>query len=223
VRAQVLTAAEPEAAVAAHREYARLVAGLRWRSREGVLAAARSAIAGELLSVDHARLARDVLLDPLTGLSNRRCFDDWLAGEVSEERSAAVLLIDLDGFKAVNDVHGHAVGDETLRRVGLLVDQHVRPGDLALRLGGDEFAVVLEHQDHPPEMLRRTARDRAEALREAVRRTDWERVAPGLRIAVSVGVAAARLGPETPGGADALYREADADLYVDKAARAVGT
>jgi diguanylate cyclase (GGDEF)-like protein len=223
VRAQVLTAAEPEAAVAAHREYARLVAGLRWRSREGVLAAARSAIAGELLSVDHARLARDVLLDPLTGLSNRRCFDDWLASEVSEERSAAVLLIDLDGFKAVNDVHGHAVGDETLRRVGLLVDQHVRPGDLALRLGGDEFAVVLEHQDHPPEMLRRTARDRAEALREAVRRTDWERVAPGLRIAVSVGVAAARLGPETPGGADALYREADADLYVDKAARAVGT
>lgn len=223
VRAQVLTAAEPEAAVAAHREYARLVAGLRWRSREGVLAAARSAIAGELLSVDHARLARDVLLDPLTGLSNRRCFDDWLAGEASEERSAAVLLIDLDGFKAVNDVHGHAVGDETLRRVGLLVDQHVRPGDLALRLGGDEFAVVLEHQDHPPEMLRRTARDRAEALREAVRRTDWERVAPGLRVAVSVGVAAARLGPEAPGGADALYREADADLYVDKAARAVGT
>jgi diguanylate cyclase (GGDEF)-like protein len=222
VRAQILTAADPEPAVAAHIEYGRLVAGLRWRSRQGVLAAAQSAIAAELMGVEHARLSRDVLLDPLTGLSNRRCFDGWLARGSSEERSAAVLLLDLDDFKTVNDVHGHAVGDEALRRVGLLVSQHVRPGDMALRLGGDEFAVVLEHDELEPSTLRRTAIDRARALREAVDRTDWARVAPGLRITVSVGVATAKLGPEAPGGADALYRAADADLYVDKAAHAVG-
>ena len=222
VRAQVLTAVDPEPAVAAHLEYGQLIAGLRWRSREGVLAAARSTIAGELLSVEHARLSRDVLLDPLTGLSNRRCFDDWLAREPAEERSTAVLLIDLDDFKTVNDIHGHAVGDEVLRRIGLLVNQHVRPGDMALRLGGDEFAVVLEHEEPGAAALRRAASDRARALRDAVDFTDWQRIAPGLRIAVSVGFAAATLGPRTPGGADALYREADADLYVNKATRAVG-
>jgi diguanylate cyclase len=99
----------------------------------------------------------------------------------------------------------------------------VRPGDLALRLGGDEFAVVLRPGQQDPATLRRSAREQATALREAVDRTDWERVAPGLRISVSVGVAAARVGPGMTRGADALYREADADLYVDKASPAKGT
>lgn len=221
VRAQILTAADPEPAAAAHLEYGRLVAGLRWRSRQGVLAAARAAITGQRLSVEHAHLSRDVLLDPLTGLSNRRCFEDWLGREPAEERCAAVLLIDVDDFKAVNDLHGHAAGDQVLRRIGQLIDQHVRPGDLALRLGGDEFAVVLE-LDHPDvAALRRTATDRAGALCAAIASTDWGQVSPGLRIAVSAGVAATTLGPQAPGGADALYREADADLYVDKAARAL--
>ncbi|QNN51848.1 GGDEF domain-containing protein [Nocardioides mesophilus] len=222
MRAQILTPVEPEPAVVAHREYGRLVAEHRWRSREGVLAAARSATAGARLSVEHARLTRDVLLDPLTGLSNRRCFDDWLVSGAARERSAAVLLIDLDGFKAVNDAHGHAVGDEALRQVALLLNQHVRPGDLALRLDGDEFAVVLEHDEQDPVTLRRTAQDRARTLREAVRLTDWARVAQGLEITMSVGVAAATLGPQAPGGADALYREADADLYLEKRARTAG-
>jgi diguanylate cyclase (GGDEF)-like protein len=121
----------------------------------------------------------------------------------------------------VNDVHGHAIGDEVLRRIGRVVDQHVRPEDLALRLGGDEFAVVLEVDQPESTTLRRTAHVRAQALRAAVAVTDWEEISPGLRIAVSVGVAVSTIGPKWPGGADALYRQADADLYVGKAARSV--
>ena len=88
-----------------------------------------------------------------------------------------MLLIDLDDFKVVNDLHGHAVGDEALRRVGRVVANHVRPGDLALRLGGDEFAVILadddpDHgysdRDAAVASLHHTALKRAEALREAV-------------------------------------------------------
>jgi diguanylate cyclase (GGDEF)-like protein len=193
------------------------MASLRWQSRSGVLAAARATIAGERLSVEHARLSRDVLLDPLTGLSNRRSFDDWLARVPVGEHSAAMLLIDLDGFKGVNDVHGHAVGDEVLRRIGSLINEHVRPGDTALRLGGDEFVVILETDKAEPATLHRTARIRAQALREAVELTDWAHVSPGLRIAVSVGVAATTLGRGATGDPDALYRAADADLYANKA------
>ena len=219
VRAQVLTGDAPPPAVEAHRAYGELVAGLRWTARLGVLSAARATIAGERLAVEHAKLARDVLLDPLTGLSNRRCFDDWLARTPAEPRVTALLLIDLDHFKTVNDAFGHATGDETLRGVARLVDEHVRPGDLALRLGGDEFAVLLVDDRAEPDRLRRTAVGRAQALRDAVAARDWGRVAPGLEVAVSIGVAVAMLGPHDPGAADALYRRADAELYAEKGRR----
>jgi diguanylate cyclase (GGDEF)-like protein len=226
VRAEVLSAGEPEEAVAAHRDYGLLVARARWTARLGVLAAARSKIAGERLTVDHARLSRDVLLDPLTGLSNRRVFDAWLATVPPTARSTALLLIDMDFFKEINDEHGHAVGDEVLRRVGAVLSAHVRAGDLALRLGGDEFAVVL--QDEPAdaadpsavlEAFQATAVTRAAAIREAVRLHEWHQVVAGLRVGVSIGVAAATVGPQLPATADLLYREADARLYVAKSER----
>jgi diguanylate cyclase (GGDEF)-like protein len=224
VRARVLEGGDPDEALSAQQEYGVLVSQLRWSARQGVLAAARSKIAGERLSVEHATLARDVLLDPLTGLSNRRSFDDWLVRVPVRERTTALLLIDLDSFKRVNDVYGHAVGDDVLRRVGLLIAAHVRPGDMALRLGGDEFAVVLEedHERSPGqsrgdlEAMRRTALGRAQALREAVAVTDWNRLAGGLSVRVSVGVAVSTLGPQRPDAADRLYRTADADLYAGK-------
>jgi diguanylate cyclase (GGDEF)-like protein len=158
----------------------------------------------------------------LTGLSNRRRFDNWLATVPATDRATAMLLIDLDDFKDVNDLHGHAVGDEALRRVGRLVAGHVRPGDLALRLGGDEFAVIVvdEHDpdaDDAVEVLHATARHRADALRDAVAMTDWDRIASGLTVRLSVGVAATVLGPGAPGAADRLYREADRQLYAAKA------
>lgn len=229
VRAQVLTADQGHEALEAHREYGLLVARARWTARLGVLAAARSKIAGERLTADHARLSRDVLLDALTGLSNRRRFDDWHEGAPADARAEALLLIDLDSFKEVNDVHGHAVGDEVLRRVGAILTSHVRAGDLALRLGGDEFAVVLQDEQVDPrdpavglEAFQATADARATAIREAVSLHDWAQVAPGMCVGVSIGVAAGMVGDPYPGAADRLYREADARLYAAKAARGGG-
>jgi diguanylate cyclase (GGDEF)-like protein len=215
----------PGEAVDAHRAYGLLVSRARWSARRAVLAAARATIATERLSAEHAVLSRDVLLDPLTGLSNRRVFDDWRQEVPESARATALLLIDLDAFKVVNDLHGHAVGDEALRRVARVVAGHVRPGDLALRLGGDEFAVIItdEHDDpaSTPALrgLRSTAEARARALREAVVATDWERIATGLAVRLSIGVAVGVLGGHERGAADRLYREADVNLYDDKVAR----
>ena len=232
VRAEVLSAddaAGASEAIAAHREYGVLVARARSTAREGAVVAARSKIAGERLTADHARLARDVLLDPLTGLSNRRCFDDWLVDVPAHDRTAALLLIDMDDFKEVNDVHGHAVGDRVLRRVGELITKHVRPGDLALRLGGDEFAVVLEDDTAVPagsagspdavEAFGLAAQVRADAIDQAVACTDWDELADGLRVRVSIGVAVATLEADCPATADRLYRAADARLYGVKSLR----
>lgn len=226
VRAEVLASEEQQEALAAHREYGLLVARARWTARLGVLAAARSKIAGERLTADHARLSRDVLLDALTGLSNRRRFDDWRESTPVHARAEALLLIDMDFFKEVNDVHGHAVGDEVLRRVGAVLSSHVRAGDLALRLGGDEFAVVLQDEQVDPgdpaavlDTFHATAVARAAAIREAVCLHDWSQVAPGIRVGVSIGVAAAMVGGPYPGAADLLYREADARLYAAKSQR----
>jgi GGDEF domain-containing protein len=82
--------------------------------------------------------------------------------------------------------------------------------------------VVLEPGEHDPDQLLRTATERAQALGEAVDGVDWDRIAPGLRVSISVGVAVAWLGPQHPGAADDLYRRADAELYVAKAERSCG-
>jgi diguanylate cyclase (GGDEF)-like protein/PAS domain S-box-containing protein len=89
--------------------------------------------------------------DPLTGLRNRRLFEHDLKLQVGRcqryEEQAALIAIDLDGFKAVNDIHGHRVGDEALRAVARMLTRRLRATDLVARLGGDEFAVLLPHMD----------------------------------------------------------------------------
>ena len=178
-----------------------------------MLEAARGRIASASLSIENLALARDLMLDPLTGIANRRAFDAWLTAVHPVETAAALMLLDLDQFKQINDLHGHAVGDDVLRAVSRLLVAHVRPGDLALRLGGDELAVVVQH---PPAdaatsrsldlaTLAATADERAAALAEAVAATDWDQVASGLRVRISVGVAVGFLGPHgVRGGRPAL-------------------
>ena len=207
VHAVVAAGSRPSAASRAYADYAHLVARNWWQSRESVLVAARSFLAMEGLRVEHDRLSRDVLVDPLTGLHNRRAFDEWLQ-RPGTPASAALLLLDLDGFKKVNDTYGHAAGDEVLRRVGRIVAEHIRPGDLALRHGGDEFAVVIEHTSADASVVRR----RAEELRKALRVAPWEEVGPGLVVGTSIGVAVGSLRD----GAARLYERADDALYTAK-------
>jgi diguanylate cyclase (GGDEF)-like protein/PAS domain S-box-containing protein len=90
--------------------------------------------------------------DPLTGLRNRRLFEHDLRLQVARSRryeeQAALMVIDLDHFKEVNDRHGHKAGDDALQAVATALARRLRESDLVARLGGDEFAVLLPHVDH---------------------------------------------------------------------------
>jgi diguanylate cyclase (GGDEF)-like protein/PAS domain S-box-containing protein len=100
---------------------------------------------------DHLRHLADH--DSLTGLRNRRLFEHDLKLQVARAQrygeSAAVMLVDLDAFKAINDLHGHKVGDDTLKAVAIALTRRLRETDLVARLGGDEFAILLPHADEP--------------------------------------------------------------------------
>jgi len=150
-----------------------------------------------------SRLARLAASDPLTGLANRRGFVDQVTAAVTGG-PCALLLIDLDHFKAINDHHGHLVGDAVLVAASRRFDQARRPQDSVARLGGEEFAWFM------PATTLAEARDRAEALRGdfAARPITIEGHVIDLRL--SIGIAAC------PGdGADwpVLYRTADDRLY----------
>lgn len=105
--------------------------------------------------------------DPLTGLYNRRALEHHLQEALEETRDSrsthAMLYLDLDQFKIINDNHGHLAGDELLRQIAHLLAQHVRKGDLLTRLGGDEFGIILQNCD------RECAVETARTLRDAVK------------------------------------------------------
>jgi len=146
--------------------------------------------------------------DALTGLPNRRLFDARLAQAVERARGQAALLavlfLDLDGFKGVNDAWGHAMGDRVLQAVAQRLRTQVRAGDTVARLGGDEFLILLPHLT-----AEREARGIAETLRGAVGEII---VIEGqaIHLGVSIGVS---LCPTTTSDPTALVRRADEALY----------
>jgi diguanylate cyclase (GGDEF)-like protein len=157
-------------------------------------------------------ILRQAHQDPLTGLANRRRVEaqavQVLANARRSDRSAAVLVIDLDGFKAINDTFGHAVGDLVLREVAARLTSRTRPSGLLARLGGDEFVVLLPGVD---------ARE-AEAVVEAYRSIfSLPLTIDGreLRLGGSVGLA---LYPEQGRTFSELLRVADEAMYRVKAA-----
>ncbi|WP_432513641.1 diguanylate cyclase domain-containing protein [Kineococcus sp. SYSU DK001] len=146
--------------------------------------------------------------DPLTGLANRRRLQREVAA-VLPARRGALLLLDLDGFKQVNDGFGHHVGDELLCEVARRLRQEVRAGDLAARLGGDEFAVLLPHAT--PEQAAALARRLDDAVRRPVVLEDAV-----VSVGVSVGVAPLVAPGCEAAGVAGVLRRADAAMYAVK-------
>jgi diguanylate cyclase (GGDEF)-like protein len=147
--------------------------------------------------------------DELTGIANRRAFNEALEREVARcertGRGLAILLLDLDGLKDLNDNAGHAAGDEAIRLVASACTQAVRTSDLVARLGGDEFAVIL------PEMDAARAYGVAKRIRQQVEKLQ----VLNTQLRVSVGLAVASPGTTGP----QLLADADAALYGDKRTR----
>lgn len=156
------------------------------------------------------RLAREALIDPLSGLPNRRAweqqFKKCLASASSSAHSLCLAVLDLDHFKVVNDTSGHAVGDQVLRTVGRTLGQNLRPADFVARLGGDEFGLLLPM---PNPATGRTVVDR-------VRRVLPAGLANAGLPAVTASAGLCFLGPDALATSqpclDALFAAADAAL-----------
>jgi diguanylate cyclase (GGDEF)-like protein/PAS domain S-box-containing protein len=148
------------------------------------------------------------LHDPLTGLPNRVLFIDRLAHSLAQARrrgtSVAVLFLDLDHFKLINDSLGHQVGDELLTAVAPRLNQQVRPSDTVARFGGDEFGILIDEVDDERDAIRVTERIQAAFTRPFVLNHVEHFVS------ASVGIALASTGNEPP---DSLIRDADAAMY----------
>ena len=161
----------------------------------------------------HQEAQRLSTTDPLTGVWNFRYLSMSLAREIERssrfDRPLAVLMLDLDHFKNVNDTYGHACGDSVLREVTERVMEHIREVDILARYGGEEFVVVL------PETAVEGAAQLADRICTAVRRQPFVNdVGEPIAVTVSVGGAAFPDQGSTPA---TLMRSADQALYVAKA------
>ena len=169
----------------------------------------------ESTMADNARLEQLAQTDALTQLLNRRALTERITAEMERalryDSSMALLMIDLDHFKRVNDSYGHLVGDDVLRDVAALLTKTIRTTDMVARYGGEEFLVLLPETDDAGAAMF------AERIREAVESHDFGGPAdqPGLGLTTSVGVAtfpAARIE-----SVEDLFARADAALYRAKA------
>ena len=189
--------------------------------------------AGGRITEMHRQLLDQARTDPLTGLANRRSFLERAREEIARSqrhgRPLSVLMADIDHFKRINDTHGHAAGDEALKRFAQALRDDLRPSDLIGRLGGEEFAILL------PETSIADAPAVAERLRARVAALTIALDGLEFHMSVSVGVAPVdtavnKAGPDArPGGGsrsdsgsrlsiEPALKEADAALYRAKEA-----
>jgi len=163
------------------------------------------------LEATNAKLKETSFKDEVTGLYNRRFFSLRLEEEISRFRRfnhpVSVVVLDLDGFKSVNDEFGHAVGDETLRDVGQILMKHSRGINVVSHYGGDEFAVLLV------ETSKSGARLYADRIRQVVATFPYSH---GKRVTASFGVAS--LPDDEASTSEELFRAADEALYAAKRA-----
>ncbi len=159
-----------------------------------------------------ARFEQMASTDLLTNLANRRRLEAQLHAMFSEamryEQDLSCLMIDLDGFKAINDRLGHQRGDELLEMTGRIISAQIRASDLGARYGGDEFVVILPHTPHE------TAVTLAKRLMAEFRQQETELLGDELRCGMSIGVACLSLSkPTSP---QQLIAHADTALYAAK-------
>lgn len=154
-----------------------------------------------------ATLEKLAYQDSLTGLPNRRCFEVSLTQLRTEGQEFAVVFVDFDKFKPINDLHGHAVGDEFLQSIATRIASLVRSSDLVARLGGDEFAVLIKGSD-----AKSTSTHLAERLTQAMQEPV---VCTGvdLRSSASIGIAVGHSGLDT---VDHVVHQADIAMYEAK-------
>jgi len=216
--AMASSALPPEVAVAASLELAAtvvvtLVAGFHMERelRSAYLRKLRVDITADTLSTTNDELRQLSHLDTLTGIANRRWLEAHLAEMAEQSRRAggplAVMMIDIDHFKGVNDQFGHAAGDLVLKELARCYHETMREADLICRYGGEEFCILL------PESDQEGAKVAAERLLEAIRSRDFTANHHGVKITVSIGVAA---GSESSKPLDQWIEEADKALMKAK-------
>jgi len=193
--------------------YRDVVLGDAWPKEIRGLAANFNGLLGQVRA-SQAKLREISLHDPLTGLYNRRHFDAVLEQASLDAQAGgpvfAVLIIDLDRFKPINDHYGHAAGDAILVSVGKSLQAAVRETDLAARIGGDEFAVLALASGHAE------AQELVERLRQAIEAPQMRFGADLIRVACSIGVGSY---PESGQRASDVMHAADAAMYADKQGR----
>jgi diguanylate cyclase (GGDEF)-like protein/PAS domain S-box-containing protein len=188
------------------------ISSLRDSADTGLYVAVYSDVGQELQALEHARFQAEH--DALTGLPNRLLLFDRLAEALRAAHCrgdrVAVLFIDLDHFKPINDTHGHAVGDTVLQAVARRLKRCLRETDSVARFGGDEFVVVLRDLK-APEHAEQVARKIRARLSRPLRLKGHS-----LSVGASIGIA---IGPESGESAEDLLHRADMAMYVVKRAR----
>ncbi len=153
------------------------------------------------------------ITDDLTNLYNRRYFEEQLEKEISLNHrhgdTVSIIIIDIDFFKAVNDTHGHSLGDEVLREIAAVLRSRTRKTDIVCRIGGEEFVIICRRADKD------TAIEIAEMLRKTIQELDIRVAHKTIRITVSSGIATLTTG-NFKNYADKLYHFADTALYYSK-------
>ncbi len=151
--------------------------------------------------------------DALTGLPNRTLLDEIVNQQIAVcQRTGAplaVLYVDLDGFKAVNDAYGHAMGDELLRRVTERIESEIRPSDVTARLGGDEFAIVLINTGMEGALIVKSKLAGSVSMPYAIDQST-------INISASIDIATF---PDSGSSSEDLLHAADEAMYKSKAER----
>ena len=165
------------------------------------------------LQASAQQLEKLALEDPMTGIANRRCFEQVAtqslrASQTDGGRPVCLALIDVDRFKQVNDGHSHGVGDKVLQVIAALLCEHVREEDLAARLGGDEFVLLLRRTELAK------ASEVCERVRRAVAHYNWPAISPALAVTISIGLAQSQVGDTL----ETLMHRSDVTMYERKGA-----